>query len=268
MNFKRLALLALLAPTLAAAQSPFEGEWTLRPQMSKWSSDSGELFSLSRGVYRCDTCAPKIEIPADGAAHPVANALGFDSVMVTQVNSRTLRVEKHAGGKVVREETYTVAPDENTLSLAFTDRFAPKELVGHISFEREGAVVPQAHLVSGTWRPVRLVDLGAGSKLTVATIDNGLKVTTGEGRAFEGTFDIKEKPVGGDSNGATATLARLSARSVQINQKQRGGITDVIRATVSEDGNTLTVIRADKRRMQAITLVYDKSPNTVASNAR
>jgi hypothetical protein len=266
MTFKKLALLVLLLPTLAAAHSPFEGEWTLRPQLSQWSADSSEQFSVTRGIYRCDSCNPKIDVRADGAEHSVANALGFDSVTVKQVNSRTMRIEKRAGGKVVREETYSVAPNENTLSLAFTDRSAPKEVVGHITFERVGGIVPQAQLMSGSWRPARLVDLGAGGKLSVASMDNGLRVTTGDGRAFEATFDLKDQPVDG-SSAATVTLAKLNARTVQINHKQRGGISDVIRATVSEDGKQLTVIRADRRRNQAVTLVYDKTPDTVASNA-
>ena len=266
MTFKKLALLVLLLPTLAAAHSPFEGEWTLRPQLSTWSADSSEQFSVTRGSYRCDSCNPKIDVPADGAEHSVANALGFDSVMVKQVNSRTVRIERRATGKVIREETYTVAPDENTLSLAFTDRSAPKEVIGHLNFERLGEVVPQQHLMSGSWRPARLVDLGVDSKLSVAAIDNGLKVTTGDGRTFEGTFDIKDHPVDG-SNGSNASLAKVNARTVQINHKQRGGISDVIRATVSEDGKQLTVIRADRRRNQAVTLVYDKTPDAVASNA-
>src|SRR5579864_5879225 len=63
-----LAVVALIV-TSAVGQSAFNGTWRANNQSMEYQG-SNQYF-LQNGIWRCDTCAPKIAIKADGHDHRV-----------------------------------------------------------------------------------------------------------------------------------------------------------------------------------------------------
>jgi hypothetical protein len=57
------ALLALGAIS-AFGQAAFDGTWRVNPDSAQIKGN--DKYSLQNGMYRCDTCVPKIAVKADG----------------------------------------------------------------------------------------------------------------------------------------------------------------------------------------------------------
>jgi len=73
-NIKKLLLVSMwLASATLFAQSAFEGSWRFSPQSAKFGGKPDTL-SLQNGVYRCDSCVPRIEVKADGKDQKVSGS--------------------------------------------------------------------------------------------------------------------------------------------------------------------------------------------------
>ena len=68
--FLLFALAALLIPTLAMAQSAFDGTWKIDMNKVGFPKKPDE-YLLQNGMYECKTCAPPYKIKADGSDQPV-----------------------------------------------------------------------------------------------------------------------------------------------------------------------------------------------------
>jgi hypothetical protein len=61
---KLLFAIVALAAISTAAQSAFNGIW--RANNQSLECQGSNQYSLQNGIWRCDTCVPKIAIKADG----------------------------------------------------------------------------------------------------------------------------------------------------------------------------------------------------------
>ena len=82
MNKRYLLLLAaLLMPTLAGAQSAFDGTWKFDLGTAKFAEKPDELL-LKDGMYDCKTCVPAIHVKADGQDQKVTGHPYYDMVNI------------------------------------------------------------------------------------------------------------------------------------------------------------------------------------------
>jgi len=68
----------LIAPLTLLAQSSLDGTWRFTPQSAEFGGKP-DNFSLQQGVYRCDSCVPKIEVKADGKDHKISGSPYYDT---------------------------------------------------------------------------------------------------------------------------------------------------------------------------------------------
>ena len=61
---KLLFALLTLGAISAFGQRAFDGTWRLNTQSAEIKGN--DKYSLQQGMYRCDTCVPKIAVKADG----------------------------------------------------------------------------------------------------------------------------------------------------------------------------------------------------------
>ena len=116
---KRIVLVALLLlPTVAAAQSPFDGTWKADLSSAKFA-EKPETILLKSGRYVCSTCVPAIDVTADGTDQKVG-APYFDTLAVKVVDARTVQFVYKKDGKVVQEMTSTLAADGGEVVDTFT----------------------------------------------------------------------------------------------------------------------------------------------------
>ena len=74
-------LVALLSPSQAAAQSPFDGTWKIDLNTTQLPTKPG-AYLLQAGVYHCRTCIPPIDVRADGLDHRVSGDSCYDTVSI------------------------------------------------------------------------------------------------------------------------------------------------------------------------------------------
>jgi len=70
---KKLLFLLLLVPVLGWAQSPFAGTWKVDLNKTKLPKKPDVLL-VQNGMYECKTCAPPINVKADGQFQKVSGS--------------------------------------------------------------------------------------------------------------------------------------------------------------------------------------------------
>ena len=113
-------LAALLMPTLAAAQSVFDGTWKVDMNTAKFP-DKPDVYLLKDGMYHCKTCAPAIDVKADGQDQKVSGHPYYDMVSIKVVDDRTVEETDKKNGKTVATSKEWVSADGSTMTFEFTD---------------------------------------------------------------------------------------------------------------------------------------------------
>lgn len=103
------------------AASPFDGLWVddLKTQMGEAGFDK---YLIANGTYRCDSCQPPRNYPADGKMRAIPGDPSVISESVTIAGPRTIvtRVLDH---EMMRETRMTVAPDDRTATYVAFDKW-------------------------------------------------------------------------------------------------------------------------------------------------
>src|SRR5215469_4237707 len=97
------------------AQSSFDGTWRVDLASGQFAGKP-TVQSLENGVYRCDTCVPKIEVKADGQYHERKGDPYADAISVREINDHSVESILKKGGKEVGKDTDTASDDGNTLT--------------------------------------------------------------------------------------------------------------------------------------------------------
>src|SRR5260370_7319476 len=112
-----------MIPAMAMAQSAFDGTWKFDLKTAKFP-EKPDVYLLQDGMYHCKTCAPPVDVKADGQDQKVSGHPYYDMVSVKVVDDRTIEETLKKNGKTVATSKTWVSPDANTLIFEFTDRTA------------------------------------------------------------------------------------------------------------------------------------------------
>src|SRR6204780_3998029 len=96
-------LAALLSPSQAAAQSPFDGTWKIDLNTAQLPAKPGS-YLLQAGMYHCRTCIPPIDVRADGLDHRVSGDSCYDTVSIRVLDDRTVQETDKSKGNIVHTE--------------------------------------------------------------------------------------------------------------------------------------------------------------------
>jgi hypothetical protein len=271
MKLTFLASFAVLLPMLACADGPadrtwadrpFDGTWIIQPELTTFGMRS-PTFSLERGVFRRSDCKTEpIVVPADGAVHAVRGQPLFDAMIVRVLDPKRIEIVEKNADKLAWKGLYTVSASGRAMTLEFEDDRGAKPVTGVLAYMREGDALTGAHSASGTWRREKLSRLSS----------NGLGITIGmqrkaapqdeelapgpnfydsftfagsDGRDADGKLDAHDYPLNGYLPGAMIALNRLQPNILQFNRSQNGVLVEISRATVSSDGQTMTLSQVD-----------------------
>jgi hypothetical protein len=234
------SLIALLLPLPLLAGTPFAGTWTVQPPLTEFSGKSLGL-SIETGVYKRTSCSVADEVAADGADHALNGDPYFDTMSVRVPDKRTAEVVQKTAGKVTWQGRYSVERDLRAMTLKYEDRRATKAVTGEIRFEREDSVAPHSHALTGTWRPVKVLELSPSAlTLEFQDTEGGLMLHAGDGRSFNIKFSpSSNEPLQGYLPGAMVHLGRRAPNTLQMNRTQNGTLVDFTLGTVADDGQTM-----------------------------
>jgi hypothetical protein len=148
-----------LGAASAQAASPFDGLWVdeLKTQMGQAGFDT---YLVANGIYKCESCRPPREYPADGRMRPISGDPSVISESVEIKGPRTI-VTRIVDREMIRETTMTVAPDDRTATYIALDEWPgrTKRLRTEYVAKRVAPAPAGANAVSGSWLGLRYVEV-------------------------------------------------------------------------------------------------------------
>jgi hypothetical protein len=241
-----IAGLLVVAPGLLFGQSAFSGTWVWNPQSGQFSGKP-RIFSLTNSTYHCDSCVPKINVPADGKDHRITGYPYADSINVTVVDDHEIEVVYKKDGKVSRKWKDTVSPDRNTLTRDWAMFPNGQEAHGKYVFTRTAPAPAGAHNISGSWQPQKLEDTSENiMKVTFQASDDELHMSDGIGDSYIAKFDGKDYPFNGDPGTTSVSVKKIDANTIEETDKHDGKVIVISRMTISPDGQVMTIENTNK----------------------
>lgn len=149
---------ALLIPSLAAAQSGFNGTWPADLSQSKLPTQP-EVYLLDGDSFHCNSCSPVIVVKADGTDQKVAGHADFDTLSVKVLNGRETEAIAKKAGTVVTTTRFVVATDGNVLSYLISGNSVgvSSPVTRHIFATRVARDPNRANELSGTWKITKIL---------------------------------------------------------------------------------------------------------------
>ena len=262
---KLFAILLVMLPTIAAAQSGIDGSW--RIDLNKAQVDSKPMvFELKDGMFSCSTCDPKIHIKADGKDQKVTGNPYADTESVTVLNASTVERDGKKDGKISYHLTLMVSDDGKAMTEKYLGNRAGDQTVTATGmYTRVGAPESGGSAISGSWKLDKW-ESASDNALTFAYASSGdglnYKATTGE--SYSAKFDGKDYPFHGDPGMTSVVLKKIDDHTWEETYKREGEVVGVARMTVSGDGKSLNIVSKDTRRGTTDTWIAEKQDNAMA----
>jgi hypothetical protein len=255
---KLLCVVLWFLPVMLFAQSPFDGTWKTNMAEAKLSQKP-YVFSVTNGMYDCESCVPKINIKADGQDQAVSGQT-YDTLAVKVTDPNTIQFTAKKTGKPEVESTRTASQDGKTLTISSTNYPADgsQPFKSEAKFTRISKGPAGSNATSGSWRVQNVNEDAAGLTSTWKGGGDGLSMSTGTGTNWEAKLDGKEYPVKGTYANETVSLRKLSDRSIEATFKRDGKVESVDKITVSPDGKKMTTVADNKRLGRVSTFVDEK----------
>ena len=241
-------LAALLMPTLAAAQSVFDGTWKVDMNTAKFP-DKPDVYLLKDGMYHCKTCAPAIDVKADGQDQKVSGHPYYDMVSIKVVDDRTVEETDKKNGKTVATSKEWVSADGSTMTFEFTDSSASNAdpVTGKGQATRVAKGPAGSHAISGSWRMAKMDTLSDNAlSITYKVTGDSLAMTTLIGQSYTAKLDGTEAPYQGDPGTTSVSVKKTGSNTLEETDKRDGKVISVTRMTVSADGKTMKIVSDDK----------------------
>ena len=239
---------ACLMPSLATAQSAFDGTWKIdlkKVEMPK----KPDVLLLQNGMYHCKTCVPPVSVKADGTDQPVSGHPYYDTMAVTVVDDHAIHEIDKKNGKVISDSTMTVAADGKTASFEFTDSSNNNTdpVTGNGTMMRVAKGPAGAHAISGSWR-TQSYDSVSDNALTRSYKVDGdtFSMSAPTGESYSAKMDGSDAPYKGDPGATSVSVKKLSSHVMQETDKRDGKIISVAKMTVAPDGKSMTIAVDDK----------------------
>jgi hypothetical protein len=255
---KIVIAVALLAPTILCAQSPFDGTWKTDMDKAKFSPKP-ITFSLSNGMYDCSSCAPKIDVKADGQDQSVTGQ-AYDTVAVKELDPHSAQFVYKKNGKTIMEQTRSTSNDGKVLHVKTTSHppESDKPVLSEAELERIGKAPAGANATSGSWKIKKVREEENGLLDTYKGSGNELTYSNPNGETWTAKMDGQDYPVKGSYGSDAVSLKQVGNDSIEVSFKRGGQLIEVDKMTVSPDGKTMTTVAESKLTGRTSTYVAHK----------
>jgi len=241
-------LLFSLTPGLAMAQSAFDGTWKLDLKTAQFPKKP-DVYLLQDGMYHCKTCAPPVDVKADGQDQKVSGHPYYDTKIVKVVDERTIEETDKKNGKVVATSKSWVSADGNKLMFEFTDSSATNAdpVTGKGEATRVAKGPEGSHAISGSWRASKMDTMSDnGLMFTYKVVGDSLTMTTPTGQSYTAKLDGTEAPFKGDPGTTSVSVKKMDKNSMEETDKREGKVISIARMTLAADGKNMTITVEDK----------------------
>jgi len=241
-------LLSVLTPGLAMAQSAFDGTWKVDIKTAKFPTKP-DVYLLQDGMYHCKTCAPPVDVKADGQDQKVSGHPYYDTKSVKVVDDRTIEETDKKNGKVVATSKTWVSADGNTLMFEFTDSSATNAdpVTGKGEETRVAKGPTGSHAISGSWRASKMDTVSDnGLMFTYKVAGDSLTMTNLTGQSYTAKLDGTDAPFKGDPGTTSVSVKKMDKNTMEETDKRDGKVISVSRMTLTADAKSMTIAVEDK----------------------
>jgi hypothetical protein len=249
--YKRYGLLVaaiLCLATCAKAQNAFDGTWKFSMDTAKFPTKPDE-YLLKDGMYHCKTCAPPVDVKADGQDQKVTGHPYYDTANIKVVDDHSIEEMYKKNGKVVSTSKSTVSADGNTLMFEFSDSSATSgdPVTGKGEATRVAKAPAGAHAISGSWRMTKMDTISDNAmRVTYKVSGDTLTMSNPTGQSYTAKLDGTDAPYHGDPGTTSVSVKKTGPNSIEETDKRDGKVIGMAQLTVSADGKTLKVQWEDK----------------------
>jgi len=255
---KLLLAIALLAPAILFAQSPFDGTWKTDMDKTKFSPKP-ITFSVSNGMYDCSSCAPQINVKADGTDQPVTGQ-AYDTIAVKEVDPHSIQVVTKKGGKTTLEQTRSTSDDGKSLHVKSTSHppDSAQPVMSEADLERIGKAPAGANSTSGSWKVKKVKEGENGLLDSYKGNGNELSWSNSTGGTWTAKMDGQDYPAKGVYGYDMVSLKQAGNNGIEVSFKRGGQLIEVDKMTLSPDGKTMTTVAESKLSGRVSTYVAHK----------
>jgi len=243
------ALGALLLPTLALAQSAFDGTWKIDWNKVDFPKKPDE-YLLQNGMYECKTCVPPYRIKADGSDQPVTGHPYFDSVAIKVVSDHEVEETDKKDGKAVATSTTTVSADGNTMTSTFSDSSNTNggpPVTGKAEATRVAQGPAGSNAISGSWRTTKLEGMSDNATVWSYKVSGDeITMTNPTGQSYTAKLNGGDAPMKGDPGVTSVSVKMKGKDTLEETDKRDAKVIGVFRMTVASDGKTAKATYDDK----------------------
>jgi hypothetical protein len=242
-----LAVAAAVIPWFGFAQTAIDGVWKTDPKSVVGASKPSQ-YVVKDGTYRCESCAPKIRVKADGSPHPVPGNPYLDTVSARVIDEFTFEVVSKKD-KLVTTGTMTVSADRRSMVREIT-AIEANGTTSHSTetLARVGAPPPKgAHAVSGSWRFAALVKM-SDETLTFKTAAGTLSMNGSDGSSYDAPMDGTKVPMRNAPGTDEVSVTTRGGNTWEETSYSGGKATWVNLMVLSADGEKLRINWEDKMR--------------------
>ena len=243
-----LVLLQALVSVPALAQNAFDGTWKFNLSDAQFPKKP-DVYLLQGGMYHCKTCAPPIDVKADGQDHPVSGHPYYDSVSIKVVDDRTIEEVDKKNQKTVATSKTVVSPDGKTATFEFSDssNTNAEPVTGKGSSTQVAKGPAGSHAISGSWVTSKLDTISDNGLLVSFKVEgDSLSMTNLTGQSYVAKLDGTEAPYKGDPGTTSVSVKSMGKNTIEETDKRDGKVISVARMTTSADGKIMTVNVEDK----------------------
>jgi hypothetical protein len=244
---------AAATETAAADLSALNGTWKTDRDSVKFEGKPDE-FLLQNGSFKCSTCLPPVDLPADGQFHEVTGRPYSDHMSIKVVDDKTVEWKSQKEGRDTFAATFSVSADGNTLTRKFKDSSTPNApaIEGASSSKRVGPAPAGAHAVSGSWMAEHVNEYSEDALSATYKIEGNKVTWSGQGQTYTAEIGGPAVPVTGDIGGSTVAVANEGG-GLKETFTRDGKVVNETVSTVSADGKSLTWVSSDPRDGSSVT---------------
>jgi hypothetical protein len=251
-----LALSALAAGTLWAADDPFCGTWKLNQAKSKVTGEQMKIEDLGDNKLKFTFGEDSDTITVDGTDQPVHYG---QTMSLTKEGPNSLKMVFKKDGRVMSSMTHTLSDDGNTQTIKGT---STKPDGTTSDFEVIDKRVGGGSGWTGTWESTDVKFTSPNEWEISAYGSDGLTFYV---PAYKDTlsvkFDGKDYAEKGPDTapGSMSSATRPDPHTVKMTDKVNGKVVDHQKFEVSPDGKTLTLTLQEVGQPKPMIFVYDKT---------
>jgi len=224
--------MAVLSPVVASGQTSFDGTWKIDVATLPYSKRP-LVWLVQNGIYECKSCMPPIRVSADGHDEKVSGQ-SYDTISITIVDSRTIRLVQKKHGQIDSDEKFTVSADGRTA----TDEFGNWKF----SMHRTADAPPGSHLMSGTWQTFKIESTSDRELLMTFQLRGDVfSMSRPTGESYRAVLDGSEAPYVGAPRFNGVAIKRIDANTIEESDKFNGTVLAVSRLTVAADGESMNI---------------------------